>query len=84
MNTPEQLNIFGESAEEKPCECCYQCAHFAEFKEPRTYTNRDGEFGVFGMCCKTFCKNGSYVLYPVYIPEGKCKEFKKARKRNGY
>ena len=78
----EQLSIFGDNGNEKPRECCYQCEHFAEFKEPRSYTNRDGEFGVFGMCCKTFCKNGSYVLYPIYIPEAKCKEFKKLRKKN--
>ena len=76
----DQMSIFGDSVEEKPSECCYQCTHFAEFKESRTYTNRDGEFCVFGMCCKTFCKNGSYALYPIYIPEGKCKEFKKKRK----
>ena len=82
MNVPEQINIFGISDEDRPCESCYKCEHFAESKEPRTYTNRDGEFCVFGMCFKAFCKNGSYSAYPVYIPEGKCKDFKKVgRKR---
>lgn len=76
MNVPEQINIFGISDEDRPCESCYKCRHFAEFKEPRTYTNRDGEFCVFGMCFKSFCKNGSYNLYPVYIAQGKCKDFK--------
>lgn len=73
-----QLSIFHE--EERPFDCCYQCKHFAEFKEARRFTNRDGEFGVFGMCCKTFGKNGSYALYPIYIPEGKCKDFQKGRR----
>lgn len=81
MNATEQLSVFGESIEKESCECCYRCAHFAEFKESRTFTNRDGEFGVFGMCFKGFCKNGSYTTYPIYVPEGKCKDFKKARSR---
>lgn len=76
----DQISIFGNPIQEKPSECCYQCAHFAEFKEPRAYTNHEGDFGVFGMCFKTFCKNGSYAVYPVYIPEGKCKLFKKRKK----
>lgn len=78
-----QLDIFGnvEDMDEKPSECCYTCKHFAEFKNQRTYTNRDGEFGVFGMCFKGFAKNGSYCLYPIYVPEGKCKGFEKGRKK---
>ena len=77
----EQIKLF-EDHHEKECENCYQCAHFSEFKELRTCSDRDGDFGVFGMCFKTFCKNGSYALYPIYIPGGKCKDFKKARKKN--
>ena len=76
----KQLSLFND-AEGHPAECCYQCQHFAEFKEPRTYTNRDGDFGVFGMCFKQFCKNGSYSVYPIYVPEGKCKDFKKRSKK---
>ena len=70
----EQINIFGES---KVDECCRRCRHFAEFKEPRTYTDRDGEFSVFGMCFVGFAKNGSFYLYPVYIADGKCKRFER-------
>ena len=75
----EQITLFEESKEEQPPECCYQCKHFAEFKRPRTYTNRDGDFGVFGMCFKTFCKNGSYCTYPIYIPDAECKDFIKRK-----
>ena len=75
----EQINLFEKSDEDRPQECCYKCKHFAEFKNPITYTNRDGEFGVFGMCFKTFCKNGSYATYPIYIADGKCKDFKRRR-----
>lgn len=77
-----QLTIFGDPINEKPSECCYCCQHFAEFEKPRTYTNRDGDFTVFGMCFKSFCKNGSYSSYPIYIPEGKCKQFIKVRRKN--
>ena len=78
----DQISIFEDPIEEKPSECCYQCTHFAELKEPRAYTNRDGDFGFFGVCLKSFCKNGSYAVYPVYIPEGKCKVFKKGKKQD--
>jgi hypothetical protein len=74
----EQLSIFNEETE-RTSESCYQCTHFAEFKEPRMFTNRDGEFGVFGICFKSFCKNGSYATYPIYIADGKCKDFKRRR-----
>jgi len=77
----EQITIFGEAVREEPCENCYCCRHFAEFKEPRTFTERGGEFIVFGMCGKSVGKNGSYTFYPVYVPGGKCKDFKKARGR---
>ena len=73
----EQLCMFEE---QKPAaNSCYSCEHFAEFKEPRTYKSRDGEFTVYGECCKNFNKNGSYSMYPVYIPQGVCKNFKKKK-----
>ena len=74
----EQISIFEEETE-RISENCYQCTHFAEFKEPRMFTNRDGEFGVFGICFKSFCKNGAYATYPIYIADGKCKDFKRRR-----
>lgn len=77
----EQISIFGNTVDDKASECCYQCEHFAEFKEPRAFTDLDGEFIVFGMCCEGVGKNGSYYFYPIYVPGGKCKNFKKARKR---
>ena len=76
-----QLSMF--DGEGMPDECCRRCEHFAEFKEARTYTNRDGDFGVFGMCCKSFNRNGSYSMYPIYIPGGKCKDFKKRKEKDG-
>ena len=76
----EQLSMF--ETDEREGDCCYQCEHFCEFKEPRTYTERGGEFTVFGMCAKGFCKNGSYYFYPIYVPLGKCNEFKKNKKLN--
>lgn len=79
MKQDEQLSLFPN--EEKPSECCNACEHFAEFKEHREYINRDGYFTVFGMCCKSFNKNGSYALYPIYIPEGKCKTFQRKKRR---
>ncbi len=72
----DQLNMFDDQ-EEAPNECCYKCSHFAEFKQPKTYSDRNGEFSVFGICFKAFYKNGSYSVYPIYIPNGKCKSFKK-------
>lgn len=76
---PEQITFF-EETEERPSECCYSCKHFAEFKQPRTFTDRDSEVIVYGMCCKSFCKNGSYYMYPIYVPEGRCKDYKKGAK----
>ena len=73
----EQLCMFKQ--EELKSDCCHKCEHFATFKEPRTYTNRNDEFVVWGMCCKQFNKNGSYSMYPVYIADGKCKDFSKKR-----
>lgn len=78
----EQINIFGETVKEEPCENCYACRHFAEFKEPRTFAERGGEFTVFGMCGKGVGKYGSYTFYSVYVPGGKCKDFKKKRRND--
>lgn len=71
----EQLSMF----DDHPGECCYNCRQFEKFEQPRTYTNRDGEFSVFGVCLKSFNKNGSYSVYPIYVPGGKCKDFNKER-----
>ena len=73
----EQLCMFED---QKPqCNCCYLCEHFAEFKEPRIYADRRGEFAMYGVCMKGYFKNGSYTVYPVYVPGGVCKNFKKER-----
>ena len=48
----EQISMF----DDHPGECCYNCRHFEKFEAPREYTNRDGEFGMFGVCLKTFNK----------------------------
>lgn len=78
MSDDNQLSMFEEK--ETPTECCYRCQHFAEFKKVRSFEDRSvGDVSVFGMCCKSFCKNGSYCMYPIYVPEGKCKDFKKVR-----
>ena len=71
----EQLTMF-EVPEEHSEECCYNCQHFAEYKEPRLF---DG-FGCYGSCFKGFGKNGSTFVYPVYVPGGKCKDFLKRKK----
>lgn len=79
MSRADQLSMFEKK--ETPTECCYRCRHFAEFKEARSFEDRSaGDISVFGMCCKGFCKNGSYYMYPIYVPEGACKDFKKVRK----
>lgn len=73
----EQLTMF-ETPEEHPSECCYNCKHFAEYKDPRIF---DG-YGCYGSCFKGFAKNGSTFIYPVYVPEGVCKKFERlGRKR---
>ena len=77
---PNQLSIFGD---ERPAVCCYGCQHFSEYKEPRTYAQGDGNFTVHGSCFKSYLKNGSYVVYPIYVPGGKCKDFKKKRGEGG-
>ena len=70
----EQYSFFEE---DPPCAemCCYTCAHFAELKEPRLY---DG-FGVYGICMRSYNKNGSTTVYPIYVPGGVCKNYKKRR-----
>jgi hypothetical protein len=72
-----QLSIFPDEIEETPTECCYRCKHFNEFKEPREVSERGGSYIVFGMCSKGLGKNGSYTLYPIYVPGGKCRDFKR-------
>ena len=72
----EQISMF----DDRPGECCYNCKHFEKFEQPREYTNRDGKFGVFGVCLKSFNRNGSHSVYPIYIPDGKCKDFNKGSK----
>lgn len=71
----EQLTMF-ETPEEHSEECCYNCKHFEEYKEPRLFYG----FGFYGSCFKGFGKNGSTFVYPVYVPGGKCKDFSKCRK----
>ena len=74
----EQISLFEE--EQTPSVCCYQCQHFAEFKEAREFVGRsEGDVSVFGVCVKSFCKNGCYLMYPIYVPGGVCKDFKKRR-----
>lgn len=72
----DQMNIWGEN---RPCECCYTCNYFSEFKEPRTYIERDLSYTVFGVCLKRFGKNSIYTVLPVYVPGGKCKDFNKIK-----
>lgn len=76
----EQICLF-EDKSETPPECCYNCKHFSEFKEPRQYTNKEGDFGVFGICFKRFCKNGSFSAFPIYIPNGKCNDYLKGNNK---
>lgn len=75
----EQLSLFLE--QDVPSECCYKCEHFAEFKDARSFTDRaEGfEFTISGVCVRGFNKNGSYYVYPVYVPGAKCKEFLKKK-----
>ena len=75
----EQLCMFEDQKPQH--DCCYLCEHFAEFKEPCTYADSQGEFIVHGVCMKGFFKNGSYTVYPVYVPGGVCKNFKKRKER---
>ncbi len=79
----QQISMFGdeEPKRKEASECCYTCEHFAEFKEPRRYTNRDGEFGLYGVCLCRFNKNGSYDSLNVYVPGGRCKQYKKRSKK---
>lgn len=71
-----QLNFFSE--EEQPKDNCYACKHFSELKEPR-----EGEgFAIYGYCFKFGNKVSSINEgkgYPVYIPEGKCKDYKRKK-----
>lgn len=61
---------------------CYQCRYFAEFKVPRQYVIRDAKIDIYGMCCEAYGKNGSYQLYPVYVPlSASCKQFSKRSKQ---
>ena len=73
----DQLNFLGE---DRPQDCCYTCCYFAEFKEPRTYIELNATYTVFGVCLKCFGKNSIYTFYPVYVPGGKCKVYKKLNK----
>ena len=77
----EQISIFGQNQETRPTKNCYCCKHFAQFKEPREYTTREGKFCVFGICFKRFGKNGSFTILPVYIPAGVCKDYAKRKEK---
>ena len=46
-----------------------------------SYADRQGEFTMHGVCMKGYFKNGSYTVYPVYVPGGVCKKFKKRKER---
>lgn len=61
---------------------CYQCRYFAELKVSRQYVIRDVKIDIYGMCFKEYGKNGSYQLYPVYVPlNASCKQFSKRSKQ---
>lgn len=60
---------------------CYACKHFSELKEPRERS--DGAV-IYGYCFKDGDKDYSPNMgkgFAVFIPEGKCKQFKRARNR---
>lgn len=80
----EQISMFGAHFD-RPTECCYECKHFAEFREARTFLDKNkDEFTAYGMCCKSVGKNGSYTFYPIYVPLSKCKDFKKRKVEAAY
>lgn len=50
---------------------CHDCAHFEQYDKPEKHE----DYAVYGRCHK----DGDKVLrggYPVYVPGGKCKDYK--------
>lgn len=57
-------------------ENCESCNYYAALEQPRKATD---ECVVYGFCFQDFMKNGQTSTYPVYIPEGYCRKFKKKK-----
>lgn len=72
----DQLALYEE---EPKAETCFSCRHFSELKKPREVAEGAA---IYGYCFKDGTKDYSPNMgkgYPVYIPEGKCKDWKKRR-----
>ena len=53
---------------------CETCKNYSQLAEPRIVNE---ECSVYGFCFKDYMKNGMMSTYPVYIPEGACRDFQK-------
>lgn len=61
---------------------CNQCKFYSEFTEPRDLSIAGEKFAYavcYGMCYKQNLFKGNFQGYPVYIPEGNCKDFIRKR-----
>lgn len=52
---------------------CYECKNFSQFINPRVLKENGNEYTIFGQCFKQMKNTG----YPVYVPNGSCKDIKK-------
>lgn len=61
---------------------CNQCKFYSEFTEPRDLSIAGEKYAnavCYGMCYKQKNAFGNFQGYPVYIPEGNCKDFARRR-----
>jgi len=61
---------------------CNQCKFYSEFTEPRDLSIAGEKYAdavCYGMCYKQNLAKSNYQGYPVYIPEGNCKDFIRKR-----
>lgn len=61
---------------------CKQCSYFSEFTEPRDLAVAGEKYkGAFcyGVCYQQKLAAGNFQGYPIYVPEGTCKEFRRKR-----
>lgn len=61
---------------------CNQCKFYSEFTEPRDLSIAGEKYAnavCYGMCYSQKNAHGNIRGYPVYLPEGSCKDFIRRR-----
>lgn len=78
MDHDENEQIYLRGCEDEPG--CDECHWYSALKEPRTLSDGATIYGYCFVHGDTETSHGMGKGFPVFIPEGKCKKFKRRKK----